>query len=169
MYVRNYGEGLGLNWQEVFRTTSKAEVEAKCRQTMMGFSWKGDRLRTSAVRPGVARHPVTGEWSWFNQAPHWHISCLDAETRSSVQSLFAEEDWPRHCYYGDGTPIEDSVLSEICALYQQLEVVFPWQKGDVLLLDNMLTAHARNPFSGERKILVAMGDLFDLRRLSQEG
>jgi hypothetical protein len=27
------------------------------------------------------------------------------------------------------------------------------------MLDNLLTAHGRNPFSGERKILVAMGEM----------
>ncbi len=35
---------------------------------------------------------------------------------------------------------------------------FPWQEGDVLLIDNMLTAHARNPFTGPRKVVVAMAD-----------
>ena len=74
-------------------------------------------------------------------------------------SLFAEADLPRNCYYGDGTPIEDSVMAEICEVYQQLEVSFPWQQGDILLLDNLLVAHARNPFFGERKLLVAMGNM----------
>jgi alpha-ketoglutarate-dependent taurine dioxygenase len=38
-------------------------------------------------------------------------------------------------------------------------VKFAWQRGDIMLLDNVLTAHARNPFVGERKLLVAMGDM----------
>jgi hypothetical protein len=73
--------------------------------------------------------------------------------------LFDENELPRMCYYGDGTPIEDPVMEEICEAYQKLETSFPWQERDILLLDNLLTAHGRNPFSGNREILVAMGEM----------
>jgi len=160
MYVRNYGDGLGLDWQTVFRTTNKEEVEQRCRQAEMEFEWKnGNRLRTRSIRPAVVNHPETGESSWFNQAQHWHIACLDDEVRASLLSSFEPEDLPRHCYYGDGSPIDDSVMKRILEVYSELEVSFPWRSRDVLMLDNLLTAHGRNPFSGERKILVAMGEM----------
>ncbi|MBA3246894.1 MAG: TauD/TfdA family dioxygenase [Pyrinomonadaceae bacterium] len=160
MYVRNYGEGLGLDWQTVFRTNDRAAVEAHCREAFIDFKWKdNDGLRTSCVRPGVTKHPKTGELSWFNQAQHWHISCLEPELRESLLEMFSEQDLPRNCYYGDGSRIEDSVMQEILELYQQLEVSFRWQAADILMLDNMLTAHGRNPFVGERRILVAMGEM----------
>jgi alpha-ketoglutarate-dependent taurine dioxygenase len=160
MYVRNYGDGLGLDWQTVFQTQNQAEVEKKCQENGIKFEWKSEnRLRTLSIRPAVIKHPQTGELSWFNQAQHWHPACLDAATRESLFASFQPEDLPRNCYYGDGTPIEDSVMEEICGVYQQLEVSFPWQTGDVLLLDNILTAHARNPFVGERKLFVAMGEM----------
>ncbi|GAX45366.1 amino acid adenylation [Tolypothrix sp. NIES-4075] len=159
MYVRNYGEELGLSWQSVFNTVDKSEVEEKCKKNLMDFEWKeGDRLRTSCVRPSVVIHPNTGEISWFNQAQHWHLSCLPQATRESLLFLLCESELPRNCYYGDGSPIEDSVMEEICQVYRQLEISFPWEKGDILVLDNILTAHGRNPFVGERKILVAMGE-----------
>ncbi len=162
MYMRNYGRGLGLDWPGVFRTSNKAEIEKHCRASFIEFEWKSEnRLCTRAVRPAVVKHPVTGEMTWFNQAQHWHISCLDPLTRESMVSLFAEEDLPRNCYYGDGSPIEDSVMNEILSVYKHLEVSFPWQKGDILMLDNLLTAHARNPFVGPRQIMVAMGDMLD--------
>jgi alpha-ketoglutarate-dependent taurine dioxygenase len=160
MYVRNYGGGLGLDWQTVFATEDKAEVEARCRRALMSWEWtEGGRLRTTCVRPAVIAHPETGEWSWFNQAQHWHISCLDADTRASIETQFAAADYPRHCYYGDGTVIEDSVMGEILRVYQEQEVVFPAQRGDILLLDNVLTAHARRAFTGPREVLVAMGEM----------
>ncbi|MBD2435869.1 TauD/TfdA family dioxygenase [Nostoc sp. FACHB-110] len=160
MYVRNYGNGLGLNWQTVFQSENKAEVEAICQQNFVNFTWKPDgSLRTFSIRPAIAKHPQTGELTWFNQAQHWHPACLDKQTRESLFSSFAASDLPRNCYYGDGTVIEDAIMAEICELYQELEVSFPWQQGDVLLLDNLLTAHARNSFIGERKLLVAMGEM----------
>jgi alpha-ketoglutarate-dependent taurine dioxygenase len=160
MYLRNYGDGFGLDWQTVFQTTNPEEVEARCRYDSIDFEWKpGNRLRTKAVRPAVIQHPKTGEMAWFAQLTHWHPACLESGIRESLQSSFPDEALPRNCYYGDGSPIEAAVMAEICAVYQELEVSFPWQKGDVLVLDNQLTAHARNPFVGERKLFVAMGDM----------
>lgn len=160
MYLRNYGDGLGLDWQTVFQTQSRAKVEAVCREALIDCEWKDNGgLRTRSVRPAVVKHPQTGEMTWFTQAQHWHTSCLDAATRKSLLSSFREEDLPRNCYYGDGSPIEDSVMEEICKVYQKLEVCFPWQQGDLLVIENLLTAHARNTFVGERKLLVAMGEL----------
>jgi amino acid adenylation domain-containing protein/non-ribosomal peptide synthase protein (TIGR01720 family) len=167
MYVRNYGHGVGLDWRQVLSAATREQAEARCRESVLDFEWQGDRLRTRALRPAVVRHPRTGEMSWFNQAQHWHVSCLDRETRESVETLFAPEDLPRNCYYGDGQPIADRDMAEILKVYAELEVVFPWQAGDVLICDNLLTAHARNPFSGERKLLVAMGEMTSFDELGR--
>jgi alpha-ketoglutarate-dependent taurine dioxygenase len=101
--------------------------------------------------------------TFFNQIQLHHIACLDAETRNSLLSLFKMEDLPRNVYYGDGTPIEDSVMEEIGELYWKLCITAPWQNGDMMMLDNMLTSHARLPYEGPRKIAVAMGDMIDAK------
>jgi alpha-ketoglutarate-dependent taurine dioxygenase len=158
-YLRNYSGELGLAWQTVFHTGSRQEVEARCRAEGIEAEWgAGGRLRTRAVRPAVLAHPATGEPCWFNQAQHWHPACLDPATRQSLAGLYGEEDLPRSCSYGDGSPIPDQAMAAILEVYRELEVAFPWQRADVLLLDNVLAAHARNPYSGERRILVALGD-----------
>jgi alpha-ketoglutarate-dependent taurine dioxygenase len=161
MYVRNYREGLGLDWPTVFQTSDRAQVEARGRAEGFDVEWTpGGHLRTLCVRPAAARHPGSGEMVFFSQLLHWHPAALDPETRDSLTELFRKEDFPRHCAYGDGSAIEDSVLHDIAAIYSKIEVAFPWQRGDILMLDNMLTAHARNPFRGERKLCVAMGEMF---------
>ncbi len=160
-YVRNYIEGVDLPWQTVFQTTDKAEVERYCRSAGIEFEWKSSsHLCTSQLCQAVARHPRTGEMVWFNQAHLFHLSSLSAEARRDLVSVYKEEDFPRNACYGDGSPIEDSVLDEIREVYQQETIQFPWQKGDILMLDNMLVAHGRNPFTGPRKILVAMAEPF---------
>ena len=159
MYVRNYGKGLDLQWENVFQTSQKLEVETYCRKAGIEFEWKdGNHLRTRQVCQAVATHPKTGETVWFNQAHLFHVSNLKPEVREFLLSIFKESDLPRNTYYGDGSPIETSILDEIREIYQQEAVTFTWRKGDILMLDNMLTAHGRMPFLGSRKIVVGMAE-----------
>lgn len=159
MYVRNYGRGLDLPWEDVFRTTDRAAVEEFCRAQDIGWEWLDDgALRTRQVCQSEMRHPVTGEAVWFNQAHLFHVSGLESAVREALLDIVDEQDLPRNVVYGDGTPIEDTVLDEIRGVYREATFSFPWAQGDVLLLDNMLTAHGRAPFSGPRRILVAMAE-----------
>lgn len=160
-YSRNYGEGLDLTWEEAFQSTDREEVEEYCRRAQISFEWKvGNRLRTRQVRQGAARHAKTGEMVWFNQAHLFHVSSLEQSARESLLTLFKEEDLPRHAFYGDGSVIEDSALDAVRAAYRQATVAVSWQPGDVLMIDNMLVAHGREPFQGSRQLLVAMAELF---------
>jgi alpha-ketoglutarate-dependent taurine dioxygenase len=160
MYVRNFGDGPGFTWQEVFNTTLQTEVAEYCRRADMDFEWKQDgaRLRIRYVRPAVARRPQSGEMVWFNHATFFHISTLEPATRAALLSVLPEEDLPYNTYYGDGSPIEASVMDELRSAYLQETISFPWRRGDVLFLDNMLMAHGRAPYTGARKVLVGMAD-----------
>ena len=81
--------------------------------------------------------------------------------------MMKEEDLPRNVYYGDGSPIEDSVMEYLSDLYGKLAVSFPWREHDVLMLNNMLVAHSRNSFVGERKIVVALGNLVSKEQIER--
>ncbi|HEX8590556.1 TauD/TfdA family dioxygenase [Pseudomonas sp.] len=159
MYVRNYGNGLDLTWQQVFNTDHHSDVETYCRSRGIQCDWNEDGdLRTRQVVQGVAQHPRSKDWVWFNQAHLFHLSNLDEDMQEILLDTVGEEGLPRNVYYGDGSPLEADALAEIRGVLGECEVVFPWQTGDVLMLDNMLTAHSRKPFSGERKVVVAMAE-----------
>jgi alpha-ketoglutarate-dependent taurine dioxygenase len=159
MYVRNFGDGLGLPWQTVFQTEDRGAVEAQCRERGIVVEWKeGRRLRTRAVRDAIARHPRTGELVWFNHATFFHVTTLPPTLRDALMQGFAAEDLPTNTFYGDGGTIETETLDALRGAYEQETVSFPWRHGDVLLLDNMLAAHGRAPYAGPRKILVGMAE-----------
>jgi alpha-ketoglutarate-dependent taurine dioxygenase len=159
MYVRNFGDGLGLPWQTVFQTSERGVVEEHCRRNGILVEWKeGGRLRTRAVRPAVSRHPRTGELTWFNHATFFHVTTLDPTTGGALLEEFGEEDLPSNTRYGDGSAIEPETLEELRDAYRRELVSFPWEAGDVLMLDNMLVAHGRAPYEGTRRVLVAMAE-----------
>lgn len=159
LYVRNFGEEFDVPWQKVFNTDSRAEVEAFCRHAKITCEWKEDGdLRTKQLCQGVETHPITGEKVWFNQAHLFHISNQAPEVRETLEDLLGIENVPRNTYFADGSPIPDDVLAEVRRVLDEETVIFPWKKGDVMVLDNMLIAHARTPFKGPRKIVVAMAE-----------
>ena len=159
MYVRNFVEGLDVSWEEFFKTDDNAEVEKRCREMGMECEWTDEGLRLRQFAPAVVRHPKTAEMIFFNQLQLHHVSHLDPEIRDSLEMLYGEEGLPRNVYYGDGSPIDDGLVAEIEQLYWSNAVPHRWQSRDVVLVDNMLISHARNPYVGPRKIVVAMGEL----------
>jgi len=150
--------GPGKSWQETFETTARPVVERACREQGIEFQWTGRGLRTTSLNPGVIEHPVSGETCWFNQADLWHADFDVVKEQEAVTGSNGANDdrLGSHARYGDGTeiPIED--LKAVRAAYRGSEVAFPWQPGDLMIIDNVLAMHGRKPFRGERRVLVAM-------------
>ncbi len=159
LYVRNYSPGIDLSWEEVFQTSDKSKVEEYCKLHSINYFWNDSQpeLTTKQICQATLMHPITNEKVWFNQAHLFHISSIGNEVRNSLISEVGEANYPRNAYFGDGTPIEEGMLSHIREIYDQEKILFKWQRGDLMILDNLLMAHGRTPFSGERKIAVAMG------------
>lgn len=170
MYVRNFGDGFGLPWQTVFQTEDPQEVERYCAEKGVACEWKeGGRLRTREVGPAIVEHPHTGEEVWFNHATFFHVTTLPASVQESLLRELDEEDLPTNTYYGDGSSIEPEVLEHLRAAYQDEMIAYPWERGDLLILDNMLAVHARDPYSGPRKILVGMAESYRRPELATAG
>jgi hypothetical protein len=159
MYVRRFGEGLGQTWQNVFQTTERAEVEARCLADGITATWEDDRLVTRIALPAMRRHPVTGEQCWVAQLLHFHPAALPEPTRTSLMALYGEDSLPRDCRHADGSPIPEAAVRSLIECYESAERACRGQAGDVLLVDNVLAAHGRRPYSGERALLVAMTGL----------
>jgi Taurine catabolism dioxygenase TauD, TfdA family len=160
LYVRNMhgGRGFGRSWMDVFCTKDRDAVEARLRADDQLFEWsRSGGLRTFMRAPATARHPTTHENTWINQAEQWHPSSLGDTLRAQLLSVVGENNLPHNVFLGDQSAISESDLKDIRGAMVAEERLFEWQKGDFLICDNILVMHGRRPYTGNRKVVVAMG------------
>ncbi|WP_407838826.1 TauD/TfdA family dioxygenase [Streptomyces sp. DSM 116496] len=160
-YVQNLhdGYGLGKSWQDTFETGERADVEAFLKNAGAEWEWRRDgSLRVESHRPSTTRHPVTGVEVWFNQADQWHPAGLGDETAAELAQILSEDEMPQSVRFADGSPIPAEYVAQVRDRGLEAAVDVDWRTGDLLLIDNVLLAHGRRPFTGDRRVLVAMSD-----------
>ena len=159
LLVRSYGEDIGASIADAFGTDDRDAVERYCRANAIKFEWQeGGGLRTWQRRSAVARHPRTGERCWFNQIAFLNEWTIDPEVREYLVDEYGEDGLPFNTRFGNGDPIDADVVQTINGVYEANTVREPWQAGDLLLVDNVRSAHAREPFEGPREVVVALAD-----------
>jgi alpha-ketoglutarate-dependent taurine dioxygenase len=161
--VRNYTDYFGLGWRMAFSTTEPDDVLRYCADNRIGATWEADgRLRTVQRRSALIRHPRLGDDLWFNHVAFWNIWSFDAELRQALLDSLPEDELPYNTFFGDGEPLKEQEACDLVSAYEAATVRETWQPGDVMLVDNLLAAHGRDPYRGQRRILVAMGEIIDL-------
>ena len=168
LLTRSYTEEIGASFAEAFGTHDLAAVERYCRANMIETAWQADGgLRTRQRRPAVVRHPVTGRRSWFNQIAFLSRWTLDPEVRDYLVEVYGEDALPFDTRFGNGEPIGEDVVTLLNEVYDAHTVREPWQPGDLLLVDNIRTAHSREPYSGAAEGAGRHGGPRPLRRASR--
>jgi alpha-ketoglutarate-dependent taurine dioxygenase len=155
-YARHFGGMIGLSWREAFQASQASVVEEYCRANDIDFTWgDNDTLSTRQIRPVMRVHPQTGEATWFNHLTFFNVSLLGQENAEALLS-FGKDQLPNNTYYANGSDLEPAVLAELRSAYLAEQVSFRWRAGDILMLDNMLVAHGRQPFTPPREVVVGM-------------
>ena len=160
------------SWPEMFASEERVEVEKICAEHGLDCEWQSDgSLRLTNVRPAILRHPRRDEDVWFNQSHVFHPSfsqefALDGRRAlaAMIRALELLEHalsrpilpFPYAISFADGGAIPDATMATIRRTLHQHRVSFPWQRGDLLLLDNLRMAHGRTPFEGERRVLASL-------------
>jgi alpha-ketoglutarate-dependent taurine dioxygenase len=163
LLTRSYSEYISTDWRTAFAASDPADVERYCAANLIACDWQPDgNLRTSQLRPGIITHPSTGDEVWFNHLAFWNEWSLDEELRQTLVDEFGRDGLPFNTSLGDGQALAEEELRTIQAAYDAVTVREAWRTGDLLLVDNILTAHGRDAFRGDRKIAVAMGEPVDL-------
>jgi alpha-ketoglutarate-dependent taurine dioxygenase len=163
LLIRNYNDDVGASIAESFGTDDRQAVETYCRANEIEFEWQsGGGLRTWQRRGAIVRHPRTGQRCWFNQAAFLNQWTMDPEVREYLVEVYGEDGLPFNTRFGNGDPIDAGIVQMINEAYEANTVREPWQAGDLLLVDNVRTAHGREAFEGPREVLVAMTDAVHL-------
>ncbi|PWC36560.1 hypothetical protein TSO352_11955 [Azospirillum sp. TSO35-2] len=162
LYVRTFTPRLDVGWRDFFKTDDRAAVAVRCAAGGIDLRWLDPETPQTRTRgPAVIRHPMSGERSFFNQMQLHHPACLEPDVRADLLELAGIDRFPRNVLFGDGEPIPDATMALIGVVYEACALRFQWQTGDVVMVDNMLTAHARDPFEGPRRVVVAMGAIVE--------
>ena len=159
MYYRNFIPFFDVKWQDFFGTADKNELESICKNESLEFKWKkGDVFSTCRKAPAIIKHPLTNEPTWFNQIQLHHPGMMDDEVYKVFRTSYEEIDFPRYVCFGDGSVIPQETLSIISDVLKQQSTTVQAKEGDITYLDNLLVAHCRLPYRGDREVRVALGD-----------
>src|SRR5213592_1137935 len=163
LLVRNYNDEIGASVAEAFGSDDRRAVESYCRANAIKFEWRSDGgLRTWQRRSAVVRHPLTGQRCWFNQIAFLSEWTIDPEVREYLVDEYGEDGLPFNTRFGNGDAIGAEVVQLINEVYEANTARERWQAGDLMLVDNVRTAHGRERFEGPREVLVAMADAVHL-------
>lgn len=163
--TRCHGDLVGVPWSEAFGTTDRAAVERRCAAAGIGWRWDAaGALHTTRVRPAIVRHPATGRRLWFNQVAFLSEWTMEPAVRDYLVELLGPDGLPFTTASGDGDPLDRETVEAINAVYDDHAVRVDWEEGDLLVVDNLRMAHSRDPYEGEREVVVALGDPIRLSR-----
>ncbi|HZD99575.1 MAG TPA: TauD/TfdA family dioxygenase [Micromonosporaceae bacterium] len=170
LLTRSYNDEIGSSIAEAFGTDDPDAVASYCHANAIEFEWQADGgLRTEQRRSAVVRHPVTGQRCWFNQIAFLNEWTIAPEIREYLIEMYGEDGLPFNTRFGNGEPITEDVVMLLNRVYDANTVREPWQAGDLMLVDNIRTAHSREAFDGPREVLVGMADAVRLDDCSPAG
>ena len=132
-------------------TTRRSKIEAQIARYGRGVhtSWEwldddDEGIIVTHLLPAVRTQPGT-------KLPTLFTGLASLYTRKNVTEQL----------YGDGTPIPEKYLKRLVAITEEIRVLHRWEEGDVLVYDNIIAQHGRQPWEGEHSDRIVMASLFD--------
>jgi hypothetical protein len=153
---RNFRPHFGLGWPAAFGVRTPEEADRYCAERLIGCTWEPDGvLHVTQRRSAIVRHPLTRQACWFNDIAFFSQWSVDAEERQVLLSAFGPGGLPFGTHFGDGDPLTEQAWRSLLDAYEAVMLRVRWQPGDLLLIDNVLCAHGREPYSGPLELAVA--------------
>ncbi|KAA0059475.1 hypothetical protein IC582_002780 [Cucumis melo] len=152
IYTRVLGEDddpsspIGRGWKSTFLTHDKSIAEERAAKLGMKLEWLKDGVKTvMGPIPAIKYDKVRQRKIWFNSMVAAYTGWEDARN-----------DPVKAVTFGDGTPLPADIVYGCLRILEEESVAIPWQKGDILLIDNWAVLHSRRPFLPPRRILASL-------------
>ncbi|MEQ1638820.1 MAG: TauD/TfdA family dioxygenase [Methylococcales bacterium] len=169
--------GIQKTWTEAFATTDKSVVEQAVKDNGWVMKWleDGSLQIWQDVIPALKHHPVSDKPAWYSLVqiynPAASLAWMERDGRTEDYQRFsnamqAQPELLDNIFYGNGEAIADDDALHIAEVIRDSEVKALLKASDLLVLDNMLIGHGRMPYSGDRRILVALIDVPEFKQAS---
>ncbi|PRQ51098.1 putative TauD/TfdA-like domain-containing protein [Rosa chinensis] len=152
LYTRVLGEGddpsspIGRGWKSTFLTKDKNIAEQRAAKLGMKLEWLEDGVKSiMGPIPAVKYDSTRQRKIWFNSMVAAYTGWEDARN-----------DPVKAVTFGNGNPLPADVIYDCLKILEEESVAIPWQKGDVLLLDNLAVLHSRKSFTPPRRVLASL-------------
>jgi alpha-ketoglutarate-dependent taurine dioxygenase len=137
--------GMGRSWRSTFQAETPEQCEVNMAELGYTGEWRddGSLVSTTPILDGIRTLP-DGRQTFFNQLI------------AAYRGWGSDDNSGPPITFGDGTPLDHLAVTAACDIADELTFNVPWQQGDVALVDNYVAMHARQTFTGTRKILASL-------------
>lgn len=157
MYRCRFRPAIRPHWRETYQIDEREALERHFAWAGIEWQWESDdELTTLIRRPAIVAHPRTGQAVWFNHILFWHYSSLEPWLAAELLQQFGHAGLPHSVYHGDGTPFSATEIDAIRAAHRAETWALQWERGDLLIVDNLLRTHGRASYAGPRQVMFAM-------------
>jgi hypothetical protein len=143
------------------RQTRRSKIEAQISRFGRGphttWEWldNDEGIVVTHRLPVIRTQPGTNLPSLFTGLALFHTNATAKGPGNSRRKNVTEQ-----CF-GDGSPIPDKYLERLVAITEEIRVLHHWEQCDVLVYDNLIAQHGRQPWQGEQEDRVVMASVFD--------
>lgn len=147
--------------KRLYPATQRSKIEAQIARYGRGadttWQWldNDEGIVVSHRLPAIRTQPGTNLPTLFTGLALFYKDSTVDDPTSAVRKNITEQ------LYGDGTPIPERYLKRLVAITNEIRVLHRWEQGDVLVYDNIIAQHGRQPWEGKQTDRVVMASLFD--------
>ena len=176
--IKKYDVG-GSSWEKAFNSNNKSYIQDFCNNIGMNITWHDNKLITSINVPSTLKHQYTNEKSIQLQSPLYGKNTYEYMLKY-LPSRFNNDNYissmnkndmipPIYLKFSNGYKLMKNDIYYLMNKIWDNSIIFKWKKNDILLMDNIITAHSRlNVYKSnnfKRELHVIVGNIVDIRKM----
>ncbi|KAH7547218.1 clavaminate synthase-like protein At3g21360 [Ziziphus jujuba] len=138
---------IGRGWQSTFLTKDRTVAEQRAAKLGVRLEWMENNVVKTVMGPipAIKYDESRKRKIWFNSMVAAYTGWEDSRNVPEKAVTF-----------GDGKPLPADIIHDCSRIFDEESVTFPWQKCDVLLVDNLAVLHSRRSFTPPRRVLASL-------------